>query len=126
MSGSQHHDPVGENIETHPVKLAIGIAIGTVALIIGIILMVQLAVGSYGGRDMKGDPSMSPQAVAKRLAPVAEVMVDPNAPAPAPAAAPAATPVAARRRTTPLAARAMPPAPPTHPSSATRPPGRRA
>jgi cytochrome c5 len=80
-----HHDPIEDNIDTHPVKLAIGIAIGTVALIIGIILVVKLAVGSYGSRSMKGEPTMSDKAVAKRLAPVAQVAVDPNAP-PAPAA----------------------------------------
>jgi cytochrome c5 len=96
MSG-QHHDPVQENIETHPVKLAIGIVIGTVALIIGIVLTAQLAVGFYGSRSMKGDPAMSDAAVAKRIAPVAKLAVDPNAPASAPAVAPpAATPVAAK------------------------------
>jgi cytochrome c5 len=92
MSGSKHHDQVQQSSDTNPVKLAIGVTIGAVALVIGIILTVQFAVGSYGGRDMKDDPSMNPQAVAKRLAPVAEVAVDPNAapPAAAPVAAPAA------------------------------------
>ena len=97
MSDSHHHhDPIEDNIDTHPVKLAIGVAIGAVALVIGIILMVQLAVGSYGSRPTKGDPNMSDKAIAKRLAPVAQVAVDANAPAapaaaaPAPAAAPAA------------------------------------
>lgn len=95
MSGSHHHDPIEENIETHPVKLAIGIAVGAVALVIAIILVVQFAVGSYGSRPLKDDPSMSADAVAKRLAPVARVEVDPNAPAaPAPAAA---APAAAMR-----------------------------
>jgi len=86
MSG-HHHDPVQDNIETHPVKLAIGIVIGTVALIIGIMLTAQLAVGFYGSRSTKGDPAMSDAAVAKRIAPVAKLAADPNAPAPAPAAA---------------------------------------
>ncbi|MDQ3027769.1 MAG: c-type cytochrome [Pseudomonadota bacterium] len=92
MSGSHHHDPIDENIETHPVKLAIGIAVGAVALVIAIIMVVQFAIGSYGSRSMKEEPSMSAAAVAKRLAPVARVEMDPNAPAsPAPAAvAPAA------------------------------------
>ena len=91
MSGSHHHDPIEDNIETHPVKLAIGIVIGTFALIVGIILLAQFAVGVYGGRSLKDDPSMSADAVGKRLAPVAKVDVDPNAPAtPAPVAAPAA------------------------------------
>ena len=84
-----HHDPIEDNIDTHPVKLAIGVAMGAVALIIGIILVVKLAVGSYGSRDLKGDVSMSEEAVAKRLAPVAQVSIDPNAPAAA--AMPAAT-----------------------------------
>ena len=88
MSGAHHHDPIEDNIETHPVKLAIGVVIGAAALIVGIILLAQLAVGIYGSRSLKDDPSMSPEAVAKRIAPVASVDIDPNAAA-APAAAPA-------------------------------------
>ena len=98
MSG-HHHDPVQDNIETHPVKLAIWIVIGTVALIIGIVLTAQLAVGFYGSRSMKGDPAMADAAIAKRIGPAAKLVVDPNAPAPAPAPAagqPASTPVAAK------------------------------
>jgi len=95
-----HHDPIEDNIETHPVKLAIGIAIGAVALVVGIILLVQLAVGAYASRSMKDDASMSKQAVAKRLAPVAQVNVDPNAataaPAPTAKPAPAAAPAPAK------------------------------
>ena len=98
MSGTQHNDPIDGNIETHPVKLAIGIAIGAIALVIGIILTVQLAVGFYGSRSMKDDPGMSDAAVKKRLAPAAKLAIDPSAPAPAPAAAqptPAAAPAGA-------------------------------
>ena len=88
MSGQHHHhDPIEDNIETHPVKLAIGIAVGAIAVVIGIILLAQFAVGMYGSRSLKDDPSMSPAQVAKRIAPVAKVELDPNAPAPAPAAA---------------------------------------
>ena len=95
MSGSHHNDS-NTGQQSNPVKIAIGVAIGTVALIIGIILLVHLAVGSYGSRPMKGDPTMSDKAVAQRLAPVAKVAVDPNAPATpaAPAAQPAAAPAA--------------------------------
>ena len=103
MSGPHHHDPIEDNINTHPVKLAIGIAIGAVALVIGIILLAQFAVGMYSSRSLKNDPSMTPEAVAKRLAPVAKVEVDPNAPVAAPAAAP--VPAAA-----PTVAVAAPPA----------------
>ncbi|HUL55780.1 MAG TPA: c-type cytochrome [Usitatibacter sp.] len=88
-----HHDPIEENIETHPVKLAIGVVIGAAALIIGIMMLADFAVGSYGARSMADDPAMSKEAVAKRLAPVAKFEVDPNAPA-VPAAA-SAPPVAA-------------------------------
>jgi cytochrome c5 len=88
MSDPHHIDPIEENIDTHPVKVAIGIAIGAFALIAGIILLVQFAVGAYASRSLKDDPAMSPEAVAKRLAPVAMLAIDPNAPAPAaPAAA---------------------------------------
>ncbi|MGZ5583276.1 MAG: c-type cytochrome [Usitatibacter sp.] len=89
MSDPHHHDAIEDNIETHPLKLAIGIVLGAVALIVGIILVVQYAIGSYGSRSVKNDPSMSDEAVAKRLAPVALVVVEPNAPV-APTAAPAA------------------------------------
>jgi cytochrome c5 len=62
-------------------------------------LVAQFAMNSYGGRPIKGDPAMSAQNVAKRIAPVAKVEVDPNAPAATPAAeaaapaAPGAAPV---------------------------------
>ena len=84
-----HHDPIQDNIDAHPVKLAIGVVIGAVALIIGIYLLVQLAVHGYASRSQKDDPTMSDAAVKKRIAPVAQLSVDPNAPA-APAAVPAA------------------------------------
>jgi cytochrome c5 len=90
MSDPHHHDPIEDNIETHPVKLAIGVVIGAVALIVGLILLVQFAIGSYASRSLKNDPAMSPEAVAQRLAPAAKIVVDPNAPAVAPTPAPAA------------------------------------
>jgi cytochrome c5 len=87
MSAPHHADPIEENIDSHPVKLAIGIAIGAVAMIVGIILLVQLAIGLYASRSPKNDPAMTPQAVAERLRPVATVEIDPKASAtPAPAA----------------------------------------
>jgi cytochrome c5 len=89
---AHHHDVIEDNIDTHPLKLAIGVGIGAIALVVGIILLAQFAVGAYGSRSLKDDPAMSPEAVKKRLAPVANLYIDPNAPA---AAAPAATPAAA-------------------------------
>ena len=104
MTGPHHADPIEQNIESHPVKLAIGIVVGAIALIVGIYLLVQFAVGAYGARSLKDDPAMSEAAVTKRLAPVAVVAIDPNAPAPA--ATPAATPASAQAA---AAAPAVPP-----------------
>ena len=90
---SQHQpDPIENNNDSHPVKLAIIIAVGTLALIIGIILLAKFAVNAYGARDLKNDPAMRGEAVVKRIAPVAAVAVDPNAPAAPPAAPAAAVP----------------------------------
>ena len=96
----QHHDPIQDNIDAHPGKLAIGVAIGAVALIVGIYLLVQLAMHAYASRSQKDDPTMSDAAVTKRIAPVAQLSVDPNAPAvqaaaPASAAPATATPAKA-------------------------------
>ena len=92
---SQHHPgPTDSHGASNPVKLAIGVTIGAIALVVGIILLAKLAVGAYGQRDMKNEPAMKADVVAKRVAPVAAVAVDPNAPAappPAPAQ-PAAAP----------------------------------
>jgi len=94
MAEHHHHtDPIEENVDSHPVKVAIGVAVGALALVVGIVLLAQLALNVYADRSRKDDPAMSPQAVAKRIAPVATLAIDPNAPAPAPAAQPA-TPVA--------------------------------
>ena len=91
MTGPHHADPIEQNIDAHPVKLAVGIVVGAIALIVGIYMLVQLAVGAYGARSLKDDPAMSDAAVAKRMAPVAVVAVDPNAPPPAATPAPAAS-----------------------------------
>ena len=90
MTGPQHADPIEQNIDSHPVRLAIGIVVGAAALIVGIYLLVQLAVGAYGARSIKDEPAMSEAAVERRIAPVAVLAIDPNAPAQE-AAAPAAS-----------------------------------
>jgi cytochrome c5 len=94
MSEQHHPDAIEQNLDTHPVKVAIGVLLGAIALVVGIILLAQLAIGAYGSRSLKGDPAMRPERVAERIAPVAKVAIDPNAPA-APAAPPAPAPVAA-------------------------------
>src|SRR5258708_8290371 len=106
MSAPHHTDPIEENIDSQPVKLAIGIGIGAVALVVGIIVLVQFSSGLYASRSPKDDPAMAPPAVADRLQPVAKLEVDPNASAtPAPAAPPA---VAVAAASAPAAAKAAP------------------
>ncbi len=80
-------DAVEQEMESHPGKLAMWIGVGTVALIVGIVMMANLAVGMYGGRSLENDPSMKPEALAKRIAPVAKLQFE-GGPAVAPAAAP--------------------------------------
>ena len=106
-----HHDPIEDNIETHPVKLAVSVVVGAVAVVIGIVLLAQLAVGFYGARSMKDDPAMSPEAVSKRLAPVAQLAVDPKAAASASKASGTSASAPAAAAPEPVAAVAPPPAP---------------
>lgn len=83
----QHHtDPVEENIETHPVKLAVPIGGGAVVLIIAIVLLASFAACTHEvGADSK---ATSPVETAMRIAPVARLVVE-EARAPASAPAPA-------------------------------------
>ena len=80
-----HHDPVADNIESHPLQLAIWIGVGAIALVVGIILMANFAIGAYGGRSLEKDPAMAPEALARRIGPVAKLQVEGSAPV-APAA----------------------------------------
>jgi len=93
MSHEHTPDAVEANLETHPVTLAIYIGIGTVALIVGIILVAQFAIGAYGGRSLANDPAMSREALARRIAPVAQLQLESAAPV-APAQAPKVSAVA--------------------------------
>ena len=102
MAQQHHTDPIEENVDSNPLAVAIGVGIGAIALVIGIVLVVHLALNSYGDRDRKNDPAMSDAQIAKRIAPVAKLVVDPNAPAPTPPAQPA--PVAQVSAAAPAAA----------------------
>ncbi|MBK7659172.1 MAG: cytochrome c5 family protein [Betaproteobacteria bacterium] len=82
------------NASSNAVSLAIWIAVGTVALVIGIIMLTRLAVSSYGSRSL--DPAaMTPEALAARIGPVAKVQLEGAAPVAAAAAAPKVAAVAA-------------------------------
>lgn len=75
---SQHHsDPVEKNIESHPVKLAIGVAIGTVALIVALFLLASFAVGTHeigsAGKQVSAqEAAKQTAAINQRIAPVAQ------------------------------------------------------
>jgi len=81
--------------ETNAVQLAIWISIGTVALIVGIIMLTRFAVGAYSGRSLEGSAAMTPEALAKRIAPVARLQVEGAAPVASGAEAPKVAAVAA-------------------------------
>lgn len=83
------------NASSNAVSLAIWIAVGTIALVIGIIMLTRLAVSSYGNRSL--DPAaMTPEALAARIGPVAKLQLEGAAAvAPAAAAAPKVAAVAA-------------------------------
>ena len=81
MSAAQSND------SSNAISLAIWIAVGTLALIIGIILLTNFAVGAYGNRSLAGTGAMTPEALAARIGPVAKLQVEGAAPV---AAAPAA------------------------------------
>ena len=104
-----HHDPVEENIETHPVKLAIAVTAGAVGLIVGIIMLAYFAVGTHsvGAGEAKANTA---EAIAQRVAPVATLEVARDA-ASTPVPAAAAAPASAKAGTTVVAA--IPAAPPT-------------
>ncbi|HEX6634651.1 MAG TPA: c-type cytochrome [Usitatibacter sp.] len=106
MSEPHHPGPIEENIDSHPAQVAIGVLVGAVAVIVGIILIAHFAIGAYGMRSTENDPAMRPERIAERIAPVAQVRIDPNAPGGlTPGAAPAAQPAAAA----PAAPVAIPP-----------------
>ena len=93
-----HQDPAEKNLETHPVKLAIAVTVGAVALIVGIVMLAQFAVGTHSvGNSV--DKANTADAVAQRIAPETVLAIDPTkAPAPVPAqvtAIPAAAPTVA-------------------------------
>lgn len=98
-------DPIEENLDSHPLRVAIGVLIGAFAVIVGIILLAQFAIDSYGSRPRKNDASMRPERVAQRIAPDAKLDVNPNAPV---AAAPAAAAAAAPSAATPASASSAP------------------
>ena len=70
-----HHDSSEENNGAHPVKMAIAVTIGAFALIIGIVMLAQFAVGSHS-LGSSADNANTPEAIASRIAPVTTLAID--------------------------------------------------
>lgn len=86
------HGEASGNGKSNPVGMAIAIGVGTLALVIGIILLAKFAVGTHAvGKD--GD-TYSEKETAKRIEPVARLAVEGGAPVASAVAAPAAPAVA--------------------------------
>lgn len=116
---SDHHsDPIEENIDTHPLKLAIMVAVGAAGLILGIVMLAQYAVGTHN-LGVTVEAANTPVAIAQRIGPLTTLATD-TASAAAPATAIVTTtkaPVVATM-TTPVAAIAIPAAIPAKPALA--------
>ena len=70
-----HHDPSQEDEGAHPVKMAIAVTIGAFALIIGIVMLAQFAVGTHSLGN-SADNANTPEAIARRIAPVTTLAID--------------------------------------------------
>ena len=100
------HGSASTGKSSNPVQMAIAIAVGALGLIVGIYLLVQFAVGTraIGAGDAKAS---SPEAIAKRIAPIVNLAVDPSK-SPVPTAAAAALPATAKSAPAPIVAMAIP------------------
>lgn len=76
MTFDHKPDAVEKEMESHPGTLVAWIGIGTVSLVVAIIMLANFAVGMWGGRSLENDPSMTPEALAKRIAPVAKLQIE--------------------------------------------------
>jgi cytochrome c5 len=86
--------------KSNPIKTAIYVAVGALALIIGVFLLAKFAVGTHE-IGATNESANTPEKVAKRIAPVTTLLVvqqpggvSAAASTPAPAATPAAAPAA--------------------------------
>ena len=70
------------------IKTALTVFAASIGLVLAIFMLAQYAVSNYFEHTRKDDPARSSAAVAERLKPAGEVMVDGNAPAPVAIAAP--------------------------------------
>lgn len=84
--------------KSNPVGMAIAIAVGTLGLVIGIILLAKYAVGTHAVGA--GTQASTPEAITQRIAPVAKLAVEGGPAVTSAVAAPAAPPAVAVVSTT--------------------------
>lgn len=87
---AEHHNEEHSSPIKTPGQLVAVVVAAFVVPITLIVMITQFVTG--GGDTSKDNPAMSPEAVAKRLKPVGEVVVDPNQPKPAASVTAAPTP----------------------------------
>ena len=71
----QHHVPTEEGNTASPVKMAIAVTVGAFGLIIGIILLAHYAVSSHT-LGTTAEKANTPEAIAIRIAPVTDLVVN--------------------------------------------------
>jgi cytochrome c5 len=107
---SNHPDAIESNIDAHPVKLALAVGVGAVALVVLIVMLALFAVGTYGNAVSASErAALKPDAVAKRIAPVGQVHLEEGKPSAPTATVPvqvAAAPVPAVTIPAPAGAKA--------------------
>lgn len=74
---SQQHPNTVDKDTAHPAKLAIAITIGAVGLVVGIIMLANFAVGTHQVGETDANANTA-EAVARRIAPAAVLVVDPS------------------------------------------------
>lgn len=116
---SDHHpDPIEENIDAHPLKLAIMVAVGAAGLILGIVMLAQYAVGTHNlGATV--DTANTPAAVAQRIGPLTTLATEAATTSTPAVAIVSTTPApAVAKVAVPVVAMAIPAAAPAKPASA--------
>ena len=103
MSQSHHGSSEGSN-GANPIKMTIAVTVGAFALIVGVFMLAYFAVGTHSvGKSVEN--ANTPEAIAKRIAPVATLEIDVSK-----ASVPALMPVAATANVAaaPIVAMAIP------------------
>ncbi len=110
-----HHGSSEDSKGANPIKMTIAVTIGSFALIIGILMLAYFAVGTYTvGKNAEN--ANTPEAIAKRIAPVTTLEIVDTSKAPVPALMPVAA--TSKVSAAPIVAAAIPSAVAAAPTAA--------